>query len=108
MQFAAAQVGGAAQIENWIHPGDSETNFGESVAPWTAERVGYQHRDGDAESSAHFVAQPTRRRVGILRKQNRGVIFEAVGFVDARVGADPSGAGLDDNYAMIVAHNSAG
>src|SRR5882757_2286556 len=108
MQFAAAQVGGAAQIESRIHPGDSETDFGESVAPWTAEGVGYHHRDGDAESPAHLVAQEARRRVGILGQQNRGVVFEAVGFVDSRVGADPSGAGLDDNHAVIVAHDSAG
>jgi len=32
MEFAAAEVGGAAQIEHRIEAGDTETNFGQAVA----------------------------------------------------------------------------
>src|ERR1700691_1990247 len=108
MQFAAAEVCGAAQVENRVHACDAEAYFGEAVAPWTAEGVGDQHGDGYAEAAANLVAKPARGRVGIFRQQDRAVVLEAVGFVDACGVAGPSGAGLDDQYAAIVADDSAG
>src|SRR5260370_1368834 len=78
----------------------------------TAARPASTRRAGvnasHAEAAAKLVAKPSRRCIGIFGQQDRAVVLEAVGFVHAGVGADPSGAGLDDQHAAIVADDSAG
>ena len=77
MQFAAAEVIGAAQIEHRIHAGDAEANFGQSIAPRTAEGVGDE--DGDrcrrgAGESRREGGAPTHRhlRAAGWRGRRRG------------------------------------
>ena len=52
MQFAAAEVGGAAQIEHRIEAGDTETDLGQAIAPGAAESVGDEDGKIGARSGA--------------------------------------------------------
>ena len=89
-----------------LKAGDADRDIGQPLAPRPSEGVGHDDGEGVAGQAPQTVAQRAGGAVGVLGQEARGVRVD-VGLVDARVGADQAMMGLDDEDALVLAHDAA-